>query len=73
MVNWMSFFLTTVIIITILFFEWPKTKKKPKKDKSVFIVLLVAGWVLSIFELPQISDPVNWLEVLFQPLGRFMD
>lgn len=73
MVNWMSFFLTTVIIITILFFEWPKTKKKPKKDKSVFIVLLAAGWVLSIFELPQISDPVNWLEVLFQPLGRFMD
>ncbi|KKB36825.1 hypothetical protein QY96_03398 [Bacillus thermotolerans] len=71
--NWMSFFLTTVIIITILFFEWPKTRKKSKKDKSVFIVLLAAGWVLSIFELPQISGPIDWLETLFRPLGQFID
>ncbi|KKB39084.1 hypothetical protein QY95_02524 [Bacillus thermotolerans] len=71
--NWMSFFLTTIIIMMILSFEWPKTKEKARKDKAAFIVLLTAGWVLSIFELPQISGPVNWLEVLFQPLGRFMD
>ena len=71
--RWGAFLITTVIIASIILFEWPKVKQKPKKDKSVFIVLLFIGWILSAFDLPHTPGPVTGLETLFEPLRSFIE
>ncbi|WP_286178713.1 hypothetical protein [Bacillus sp. B4EP4a] len=64
---------TTVIVALIILFEWPKMKKNPKKDKVAFLTLLLTGLVLSMFNLPQMSGPTQWVEILFRPFGEFME
>ena len=48
-------------------------EQNPKKDKSVFIVLLFIGWILSGFDLPHTPGPVTVLEALFEPLRSFIE
>ncbi|MCM3167813.1 hypothetical protein [Peribacillus frigoritolerans] len=64
---------TTVIVTLIILFEWPKMKQNPKKDKMAFLTLLLTGLVLSMFNLPQMSGPTQWIEALFRPFGEFME
>ncbi|MGG0409361.1 hypothetical protein [Peribacillus simplex] len=64
---------TTVIVTLIILFEWPKMKQNPKKDKMAFLTLLLTGLVLSMFNLPQMSGPTEWIRTLFKPFGEFME
>lgn len=71
--RWGAFMCTTVIVTLIILFEWPKMKQNPKKDKMAFLTLLLTGLVLSMFNLPQMSGPTQWIEALFRPFGEFME
>lgn len=70
--RWGAIFAVVTVSIVILLFQWPKMKQAPKKDKWAFGVLLVIGWVLSMFDLPHISGPITWKEVIFRPFGQLM-
>lgn len=71
--RWGAFMCTTVIVTLIILFEWPKMKQNPKKDKMAFLTLLLTGLVLSMFNLPQMSGPTQWIEAFFRPFGEFME
>lgn len=71
--RWGAFFCTAVIVILIILYEWPKMKQNPKKDKMAFFTLLLTCLVLSMFNLPQMSGPTQWIEALFRPFGEFME
>ena len=71
--RWEAFFGTTLMIIILLSIQWPKIKKYAKKDKWAFFILLLIGWGLSMLDLPNIAGPITWLEILFKPLGKFME
>ncbi|MFD6207372.1 hypothetical protein [Peribacillus sp. NPDC060253] len=64
---------TAVIVFLIILYEWPKMKKNPKKDKVAFLTLLLIGLVLSMFNLPQMSGPTEWIQTLFRPFGEYME
>ncbi|MGE7761445.1 hypothetical protein [Peribacillus sp. NPDC097895] len=64
---------TAVIVFLIILYEWPKMKKNPKKDKVAFLTLLLIGLVLSMFNLPQMSGPTEWMQTLFRPFGEYME
>ncbi|MCQ6278421.1 hypothetical protein JN080_04055 [Bacillus sp. EB600] len=57
----------------IILFQWPKMKQHPKKDKWAFFMLLLIGWMLSMFDLPNMPGPLTWIEELFKPVGQFME
>jgi multisubunit Na+/H+ antiporter MnhB subunit len=72
-VRWGAFLFTAAIVTLIILYEWPKMKQNPKKDKVAFLTLLLTGLVLSMFNLPQMSGPTQWIETLFKPFGEFME
>jgi len=72
-VRWGAFFGTTLIITILIFMQWPRIKKYSKKEKSVFFILLLISWGLSLFDLPHIAGPVTWLKVLFKPIASIME
>jgi hypothetical protein len=72
-VRWGTFFGTTLMIVILLSIQWSKIKKYEKKDKWAFFILLLIGWGLSMLDLPHITGPITWLEILFRPLGKFME
>lgn len=71
--RWGAFFGTTLMIVILLSIQWSKIKKYEKKDKWAFFILLLIGWGLSMLDLPHITGPITWLEILFRPLGKFME
>lgn len=71
--RWGSFFSVTIIVIFIVLFQWSNIKQSPKKDKIAFFSLLFIGWMLSMFNLPDMRGPTAWIEVFFRPFGRFME
>lgn len=71
--RWETFLLTTAIILVILLLQWPKMKQKPKKDKGALLILLLIGWILSIFNLTHMEGPTSWVQALFKPFGEFME
>lgn len=70
--RWGVFFGTAIIIAVISLLQWPKMKQHPKKDKWVFIMLLLVVWGLSLFDLPQMAGPLTLIQALFKPVGQFM-
>ncbi|MBA9028203.1 MULTISPECIES: hypothetical protein [Bacillaceae] len=71
--RWGVFVSTTIIVVLIILYEWPKMKQNPKKDKVAFFTLLLIGLVLSMFDLSHMAGPTTWLETLFKPFGEFME
>lgn len=71
--EWRAFFATLVIGAVILLLQWPKMKQHPKMDKGAFIVFLLIGLVLSMFNLQQTPGPVSWVSALLKPLGKFLE
>ncbi|MCD1162946.1 hypothetical protein [Peribacillus frigoritolerans] len=71
--RWGAFFCTSVVVVLIILYEWPRMKQNPKKDKMAFLTLLLTGLILSMFNLPQMSGPTQWIEALFRPFGEFME
>lgn len=73
LLEWGTFSATFFIVVAIFLWQWSKMKQHPKKDKGTFIVLLLIGLMLSIFNLQQIPGPVSWVSALFRPLGKFLE
>lgn len=71
--RWGVFLYTTVIVVFIVLFRWPKMKQNTKKDKMAFLILLFIGWMLSMFDLPHIGGPTAWVETLFRPFGWIVE
>lgn len=59
-------FVTCAVLLTVLL-DWHLVKKKPLKDKAAFIGLLLAGWLLSMFDLPNTPGPTSLLDIVFKP------
>jgi|1185.fasta_scaffold276222_2 hypothetical protein len=71
--RWGAFFATTLIIIIIIFIQWPRIKQYSKKDKWAFFILIFIGWGLSMFDLPNMAGPTTWIKALFKPFAPFME
>ncbi|MBA2939858.1 hypothetical protein HZF08_16215 [Paenibacillus sp. CGMCC 1.16610] len=71
--RWSLFCIVTIAMILISLFEWPKLKQKPKRDKAVFIMLLLTGWVLSMFDLPNTPGPTSIFKIVFKPLRGLIE
>lgn len=71
--RWSFFYGATFAALLISLFEWPKLKQKPKKDKAVFVSLLLIGWLLSILDLPHTPGPTTFLEFVFKPFKGLVE
>ncbi|MFH5183601.1 hypothetical protein ACHHV8_13795 [Paenibacillus sp. TAB 01] len=70
--NWSFFGCVTAAISIIAWFEWPRLKQKPARDRAAFISLLLLGWILSMFDLPHIPGPTNYLQHIYKPLSGWL-
>lgn len=70
--KWGAFFATMIIVMIIVFLQWPKMKTNPKKDKTAFIILLAIGLLLSMFNLQYIKGPSAVRQFLFKPFIEYM-
>ncbi|WP_078109275.1 hypothetical protein [Heyndrickxia oleronia] len=59
--------------MVIIVFQKSQLKKKPKKDKFAIFILLFIGWMLSMFDLSNMSGPITWVTAIFRPIGQFME
>ncbi|KIL39015.1 hypothetical protein SD70_22545 [Gordoniibacillus kamchatkensis] len=71
--RWEFFWTVTIAAALIARYEWPKLKQKPKKDKAVFVSLLLAGWLLSMLDLPHTPGPSTFLKIIFKPLRGLVE
>ncbi|GFN30100.1 hypothetical protein [Paenibacillus xylaniclasticus] len=68
-----SLFITiTLAVIVTWCFDWPKVKKKAGKDKTMFILLFLLGWLLSMLNLPETPGLTTLFQIVFQPLEPFV-
>ena len=58
-VRWGAFFGTTLIIIIIIFIQWPRIKQYSKKDKWAFFILIFIGWGSIHVRSPEYGRPYN--------------
>lgn len=70
--QWGQFFGAALVIAVIVILQWPRIKDNPIKDKGAFIVILVIGLVLSMFDLERMKGPITLFEAIFSPIGRYM-
>ncbi|MFE5322466.1 hypothetical protein ACFQ88_27685 [Paenibacillus sp. NPDC056579] len=71
--RWTFFYIVTVSVLVIAWVEWPQLKKKPKRDRVVFVSLLLLGWGLSMLDLPNTPGPPMVLEAIFKPLWPLLE
>jgi hypothetical protein len=71
--RWQRIAGVTLIVSIIFLYEWPRIKRNPPKDKAAFAVMMLAGWVLSLFDLPVTTGPITWITTMFKPLGKMME
>lgn len=61
-------------LVCILFaIEWPRLSRLPRRDKMTFIALVFIGWVLSMFDLPNLPGPTTMINEIFEPLGHYLE
>lgn len=63
----------TIAVLLILWFDWPRMKAKPPKDKAAFVTLLLIGWLLSMLDLPNTPGPTTLLEAVFKPFRGLVE
>ncbi|SDH86751.1 hypothetical protein [Alteribacillus bidgolensis] len=63
----------TLVSALITLFEWPRMNQK--KEKMVFVLITVSGWLLSVVLVfySTIPGPNILIEILFRPLGKLLD
>ncbi|WP_281887734.1 hypothetical protein [Paenibacillus sp. YYML68] len=71
--RWGNVLIVTLIMIGIAAYELPKLKKHARKDRAVFIILLLTGWLLLLFDLPYTKGPITLVEALFKPLSTIIE
>ncbi|MDQ8734179.1 hypothetical protein [Paenibacillus sp. LHD-38] len=63
----------TIAALLILWFEWPRMKAKPIKDKAALVSLLLIGWLLTMLDLPNTPGPTTLLEAIFKPFRGLVE
>ncbi|RNB88389.1 hypothetical protein EDM59_04490 [Brevibacillus nitrificans] len=63
----------TVLAVVLIGYEWPRLKKQPRKDKLVFLSLILIAWTLSLFDLPNIPGPTTMVQTLFRPFAILLE
>lgn len=71
--RWDRIILVTLVCAFIFGYEWPRMKGDTRRDKSAFTILLIAGWMLSLFDLPNLTGPISWFEGLLKPFTNVME
>ncbi|MDP4084983.1 MAG: hypothetical protein Q8934_10265 [Bacillota bacterium] len=73
--RWGPIIASTITVLFIFLFEWPKLQKNQKKEKFIFIILTSMGWCISIllFFFPDLPGPTKFIDLLFKPLGRMLE
>lgn len=71
--RWSFFCGVTIAVLLIWWFEWPKLKQKPKRDKSIFVSLLLLIWLLSMLDLPNTPGPTTLLQFIFKPFKGLVE
>ncbi|MDF2963586.1 MAG: hypothetical protein K0S39_5321 [Paenibacillus sp.] len=71
--RWTFFCGVTIAVILIWCFEWKKLKEKLKRDRVVFMSLLLLGWVLSMMDLPNMPGPTTFLQFIFKPFKGLVE
>lgn len=71
--RWGPIIAVTVVIGLIFWYEWPKMKSSPRKDKAVFVTLVSVCWVLSMFDLRNVAGPTTLIESLFRPFSKMLE
>jgi hypothetical protein len=68
-------FFSTVIIIFMFLFQWPKININQKKEKAAFITLSLLGWLLInfLFIFPNAPGPTEFIDFMYKPLGRLLE
>jgi multisubunit Na+/H+ antiporter MnhB subunit len=68
-------FFSTVIIIFMFLFQWPKININQKKEKAAFITLTILGWLLInfLFIFPNTPGPTEFIDFMYKPLGRLLE
>jgi len=72
-VKWGIILSVTALAITLILFEWPKLRKLPKKDKLVFLALILVAWTLSMFDLANLPGPTSVVHAMFKPLQTIFE
>jgi hypothetical protein len=69
------FFGSTLIVVCMTLFQWPKMNQNQKKEKTAFVTLTLLGWALMnlLLAYPNISGPTEWIDSIYKPLGRFLE
>jgi hypothetical protein len=69
------FFISTIIVICMFLFQWPKITREQKKEKAAFITLSIFGWLLInfLFIFPNTPGPTELIEFIYKPLGRLLE
>ncbi|MCY9666153.1 hypothetical protein M5X11_14450 [Paenibacillus alginolyticus] len=71
--RWSFFCGVTIAVLLICWFEWPKLKQKPKRDKAVFVSLILLVWLLSMLDLPRTPGPTTLLQFIFKPFKGLLE
>ncbi|WP_318506924.1 hypothetical protein [Bacillus sp. T3] len=66
--------LVTIIILCMFLYEWPKMQRKQGKEKKIFLLLLITGWILATILLffPTIPGPTQLVAYLFKPWSKYL-
>ncbi|OAS16103.1 hypothetical protein [Paenibacillus oryzisoli] len=62
------------LVITGVQWHWIH-KKTPFKEKVTYWSILCLCWILAVmlFLHPSLPGPTDWVNVVFQPLGKIID
>ncbi|MEW9699178.1 hypothetical protein [Paenibacillus sp. SI8] len=71
--NWTFFICITIASLLVAWFEWPKLKQKPKRERVIFVSLLLFVWVLSMFDLTHTPGPTTVLQTIFKPFKGLLE
>jgi multisubunit Na+/H+ antiporter MnhB subunit len=65
----------TVILLMIVWYEWPKMNPNQKKEKAAFATLSVLGWVLAVLLVfqPELPGPTQLVEFIYKPFGKLLE
>lgn len=63
----------TITAMLILWYDWPRMKAKPSKDKAALAALLLIGWLMSLLNLEDTPGPATLLEAIFKPFRGLVE
>ncbi|TBL80284.1 hypothetical protein [Paenibacillus thalictri] len=73
--NWAALAVITVIVILMILYEWPRLRQHTVKEKSVFVIMTTAGWILALLLVlfPELPGPTQLVDAIYKPLGKLFE